>query len=282
MRRLATTSDPGSAGGYPTGAPTDPDKHDSCIRFLGITASRSSENDGNHFTTHPGSGYPLVFRAHGPPRSGLGRVAQQRLRVPTSPFPTHRLASGRLSLLSTGTMKTLRLPSPFPPASFPSPSVPRAPAPGGFGISHVPRQPSRRFALLSDPGRAVTAGLGATRAGRLALRRRVSSLALSVARWVPSSSLGLRPRRSGTAPAFLNNGDPNNKPDFEARSHGFSTRCLRFMPPLPTTMQDSLPAGSQPLPGGLDFPLGCDERFMSKRRTVLLSWTLHGAMRNPG
>ena len=83
-------------------------------------------------------------------------------------------------------------------------------------------------------------------------------------RAIPSS-------RSATAPAFLNNEGPNNTPYFKALLNGFFTRCLRFMPPLPTTMQDSLPAGRQPLPGGLDLPLGCDERFMFKRRTVLLS-----------
>ena len=38
--------------------------------------------------------------------------------------------------------------------------------------------------------------------------------------------------------------------NFEAQSHGFCTRCLRFVPPLLTTTQDSLPAGGQPLPVG--------------------------------
>lgn len=83
-------------------------------------------------------------------------------------------------------------------------------------------------------------------------------------RAIPSS-------RSATAPAFLNNEAPNNTAAFKALLNGCFTRCLRFMPPLPTTIQDSLPAGSQLLPGGLDLPLGCDERFMFKRRTVLLS-----------
>jgi len=32
-------------------------------------------------------------------------------------------------------------------------------------------------------------------------------------------------------------------PYFEAQWHGFCTRCLRFVPPLLTTTQDSLPAG---------------------------------------
>ena len=50
---------------------------------------------------------------------------------------------------------------------------------------------------------------------------------------------------------------------FEALSHGFCTRCLRFMPPLLTTMQDSLLDGGQPFPGGLDYPQDPDERFLS-------------------
>jgi len=36
----------------------------------------------------------------------------------------------------------------------------------------------------------------------------------------------------------------------EALSHGFCIRCLRFVPPLLATTQDSLPAGGQPLPVG--------------------------------
>lgn len=39
--------------------------------------------------------------------------------------------------------------------------------------------------------------------------------------------------------------------DFVAQSHGFCAHCLRFMPPLLTTMQNSFPTGGQPLPGGI-------------------------------
>ena len=37
---------------------------------------------------------------------------------------------------------------------------------------------------------------------------------------------------------------------FVVQSHDLCTRCLRFVPPLLTTTQDSLPAGCQPLPDG--------------------------------
>jgi hypothetical protein len=37
-------------------------------------------------------------------------------------------------------------------------------------------------------------------------------------------------------------------PSFEAQSHGFCTRYLRFVPPLLTATQDPLPAGGYSLP----------------------------------
>jgi len=87
---------------------------------------------------------------------------------------------------------------------------------GMHGISQVPREPTRTFALLWDPGR--TAATGHT------LRR--------------------------CCPRNLDNEGSSVSCLFEARSHGFGTRCLRFMPPSLTTMQGSLPVGGQPLPGG--------------------------------
>jgi hypothetical protein len=36
---------------------------------------------------------------------------------------------------------------------------------------------------------------------------------------------------------------PSDNHCFEAQSRSFCTRCLRFVPPLLTTTQDSLPAG---------------------------------------
>ena len=98
-----------------------------------------------------------------------------------TPFPTHRLPQGEVSLLSVGTMKGLRLPASIPHAQLPSRDG-TAPALWGFalvdardpvhkpgtwsaegsqpamgaeidGISQVPREPQYAFALLSDPGR---------------------------------------------------------------------------------------------------------------------------------
>lgn len=54
----------------------------------------------------------------------------------------------------------------------------------------------------------------------------------------PLAATGLRccPRRSDYEGS-------SNDHDFEAHSHGLSTGCLRFVPPLLTTTQNSLPGG---------------------------------------
>jgi len=53
------------------------------------------------------------------------------------------------------------------------------------------------------------------------------------------------PRLAFTAlwccPRLLNNEGSNEVINFGAQSHGFGTGCLRFVPPLLTTTQDSLP-----------------------------------------
>jgi hypothetical protein len=51
-------------------------------------------------------------------------------------------------------------------------------------------------------------------------------------------------------PRLLNNEDHGDS-NFEAQSRGFGTRCLRFMPALPQTMQDSLPTADQPFRVGV-------------------------------
>jgi len=52
-------------------------------------------------------------------------------------------------------------------------------------------------------------------------------------------------------PRNSNNEGSTDIQDFVAQSHGFCAHCLRFMPPLLTTMQNSFPTGGQPLPGGI-------------------------------
>jgi hypothetical protein len=81
----------------------------------------------------------------------------------------------------------------------------------------------------------------------------------------------LRPRQDRTrqaiatcrhGPRYVHNEGSHDNPAFEAQSHGFRTRCLRFVRysyPHPT--QNSLPAAGQALPDGLAYPQGCYERF---------------------
>ena len=78
------------------------------------------------------------------------------------------------------------------------------------GISHVPRKPQCACALLLDPGRIVPT---------------------KPIQWVD------------VAPVTVTTKAPATGPSFEAQSPGFGTRCLRFVPPLLTTTQDSLPVG---------------------------------------
>ena len=69
---------------------------------------------------------------------------------------------------------------------------------------------------------------------------------------------------------------PRINPAFEAQSHGFGTRCLRFVRcsyPHPT--QNSLPAAGQALPDGIGYPQGCYERFLTI--VILPSRALPGA-----
>jgi hypothetical protein len=116
------------------------------------------------------------------------------------------------------------------------------------GISQVPREPPCAFALLSDPGRTVPT---------------------KPIEWVD------------VAPVAMTTKAPATWPSFEAQSHGFCTHCLRFVPPLLTTTQDSLPAGGYPLPGGSGYPLGSVERFQTSTRHPPLLGLLGATRRRP-
>jgi hypothetical protein len=87
------------------------------------------------------------------------------------------------------------------------------------------------FALLSDPGQTLALALMCCRHG-----------------------------------SCFNNSKNSIIKYYEALSHGFCTRCLRFVQvSLPTT-QDSLPADGQSLPDRIEYLLGFFERF---QRTTL-------------
>jgi hypothetical protein len=89
---------------------------------------------------------------------------------------------------------------------------------GRSRVSQVPGQPQCQHALLCDPG-------GCNAPGNLA---RPYCLPQPQQRRLPHNGY------------------------YVAQSHGLLTHCLRFNPcPLPCKRQDSLPAGCQPLPGGV-------------------------------
>jgi len=57
----------------------------------------------------------------------------------------------------------------------------------------------------------------------------------------PAGPLRLALTALWCCPRLSNNEGSNDVVDFGAQSHGFGTGCLRFVPPLLTTTQDSLP-----------------------------------------
>ena len=113
-------------------------------------------------------------------------------------------------------------------------------ASGGFGISQVPRQPPCAFALLSDPGQTPTPGpiFDAAMLFPLFRRRKLSATSIS----------GLY-------------------------HTAFALAVYASCRSCPTTTQDSLPAGGQPLPDGIGYPLGCAERFQIYYHPPFLSLT---------
>ena len=119
---------------------------------------------------------------------------------------------------------------------------------GNVRVSQVPGEPQCARALFSDPG------------GR------------RYAKPVAALSCCL---------ASLNSHGSHEYISFEAQSHGSRARCLRFEGHSclrPT--QDSLPAGGQPLPGGIGYPPGSSRGFQVIYITILLAQALPGAIRN--
>ena len=164
---------------------------------------------------------------------------------------------GSVSLLSSATMETLRLPLSVSKASLRSALdtssclacllTPAAKSHSGVPgccscqcppcfwpfrkgdrrLSQVSREPFRTFALLSDPGRTIALGF-----------------------W-----------RSGAAPAGIKAKAPAISQYFEAQSHGFCTRCIRLRPPSLTTLQCSLPGGCHLSRADSVVPLGSCKEF---------------------
>ena len=177
-------------------------------------------------------------------------MSQHRLHNPTSPFPTRRLPRAgfpafnryyenaktaprylrrfRFSLAVRSLAPLLALcprcrvrPEGQRPSgrqdscSAGTPSLPALTRKVTGGSPKFPGNPCAS-ALLSDPGPTSTPGISASR----------------------------------FCPHGCDDEDSGHNTAFGVLSHGFCTRCLRFVPPSLTTTQDSLPAGCQPLPDG--------------------------------
>jgi len=114
-------------------------------------------------------------------------------------------------------------------------------------LSQVPREPQCAYAVLSDSGRALVPSLHGT----------------------------------SVLPPLLGNVEGLSDPcDFGALLHGLSTGCLRFVPPLLTTTQNSLPGGGQPFPGGIPvYPLSSVGKFPPCG--FPFPWASLGANRSP-
>jgi len=82
--------------------------------------------------------------------------------------------------------------------------------------------------------------------------------------------------REGLSPSTRTASAPT-KGDFGAQLHGLRSRCLRFAEPVTLPAQDSLPAGGQPSPDGIEYPLGPIRRFprfslLLRRFPLLQAW----------
>ena len=158
----------------------------------------------------------------------FSRGTMRMLRLPAAPPVALRFSSNNGYLLASISFRSPRAPGVAPAApgrwstGFAS-TTPVLFMEEASRISQVPRVPFRAFALLLDPGRIST----------------------------PS-----RLRRFDSAPAVQTTKAPTSGHYFEAQSHGFSSRSIRFVPASLPTTQCSLPAGGQPLPGGILYPLG--------------------------
>jgi len=124
---------------------------------------------------------------------------------------------------------------------------------GGCRGSQVPGGSSCACAVLCDPGRTELHMADPVGAGSRCCRR----LSPSCRCLNPHRGHGTyRVTHSQVLPPLVRPRGLRRTSSFGAESHGLSTRCLRFVARVfpRSTTQDSLPAGGQPLPGGIGVP----------------------------
>ncbi len=176
--------------------------------------------------------------------------------------PPSLLAGSRGSVrqLSSGTMEGLRLPG-FLPATLRFLRV-------AVTLSSLPGfAPHRAAECPAWPGRCST---GAVHILRYFEKEKPGPPKFPVNPSMPlpcsQTPVGC-PRQAFAAspccPRLSDDEGSNTDHYFEAQSHGFGIRSIRFVPPSLTTTQCSLPAGGQPLPDGIGYPLGSCKMFQS-------------------
>jgi hypothetical protein len=179
----------------------------------------------------------------------IGRVSQNRLHNPTSPFPTRRLPRAGFPAFhryyedaktAPATFDGFASRSPFDPLLRCSLCVPVTGFVQKGSASWSPGLLFRRYSLSSGYACKVTGGSPKFPGNPCA-----SALFSDPG---PTSTPGIAASRC--CPHGCDDEDSGHNTTFGVLSHGFCTRCLRFVPPSLTTTQDSLPAGCQPLPDG--------------------------------
>jgi hypothetical protein len=197
--------------------------------------------------------------------SGLIRGSNDSSATPASPWATHRLPRGGYPAFNRyyGDAKTasarllhlrLTLGARYPGCFLLLGDCERKARPRSWillsrcdPIRHCPRRQEALPASLETPSPLCPA-----------LRPRADLYARPVAAF-----------RHGPLNSY-NEGSPINK-HFGARSHGFTTRCLRLKTPFPNANQGSLPVDGQSFPGGIVPRRVSPEAFSCSLRHRLLS-----------
>ena len=248
---------------------------------------------------------PPQTRTSGFPASGS---SEQRIRHMNVPHTPSRVRSIMLSALSACLGSEVQSPRPDASTAVPrsGASLSYSQAPVGSSYPAFNRYYEGAKTSLAHPtGFGVTSPDGTTCGPPLCLHRVArgqprdlenfasgprpcSCIALWRLRDLPSSQgtpvricPALRPRsdpdarpisrRPDAAPAQLKT-KAHNEEFISGLNHtAFAPAVYASCRGCPTTTQDSLPAGGQPLPDGIDYPLGSDERFQINCHPPFLS-----------
>lgn len=182
---------------------------------------------------------------------------------PTAAFPTRGLCRVGISPLSIGTMKRLRPPAPYPDRLSHAPDG-AFPKTAFFLLAVAGSRHHCARTLLSRFVPASGAFLGKT-AWDLPCSLIVLLCLCPVLRPRPARRLSVHLPRRRCCPPYYEWEDAGQSSLFGALSHGFGTRCVRFVPASRRTTQHSLPAGRPAFAGRESNPLDCSRMFQFSR-----------------